>query len=168
MCMKTKERVTQWPIIDRAFWQKMHQFRDNGRQSIGLFGRKCTGCAVIRGEARMLPKGKAVIALLLPRNHGIRHPDARQGEILRYAQDDSEGHGFSLSSFWPSWAAKRLSMLMTVQGAERRVASHCLLPLPTAYCLLSVQGAERRGASRRSCVRRLRVNSAKDLALVFA
>jgi hypothetical protein len=68
----------------------------------------------------MLPKGKVVFALLLPRNHGIRHPDARQSEILRAAQDDSAG------------------------GAERRVAS------------------------RRSCVRRLRVNSAKDLALVFA
>jgi hypothetical protein len=30
------------PIIDRASWPKMHKFRDNERQSIGLFGRKCT------------------------------------------------------------------------------------------------------------------------------
>ena len=37
-----------------------------------------------------------------------------------------------------------------------------------ALLRMTVQGGERRVASRRSCVRRLRVNSAKDLALVFA
>jgi len=50
MCMKTKERVTKWTTICRAFWPKIHRFRDNGRQSSRLLGRECTDCAVIRGE----------------------------------------------------------------------------------------------------------------------
>jgi hypothetical protein len=42
MCMKTKERTTKWPIINRAFWPKMHQLRDDGRQSIELCGGELT------------------------------------------------------------------------------------------------------------------------------
>jgi hypothetical protein len=44
-----------------------------------------------RGEARMLLKGKRLIALLSSENPGIRHPAERQSEILREAQGDSEG-----------------------------------------------------------------------------
>jgi hypothetical protein len=55
--------MTKWPTIDRASWQRIHKFRDNGRQSIGLFGRKFTNCAVIQGEGRMLLKGNELIAL---------------------------------------------------------------------------------------------------------
>jgi gentisate 1,2-dioxygenase len=29
MCMKTKERVTKWTTICRAFWLKMHGLRGN-------------------------------------------------------------------------------------------------------------------------------------------
>jgi hypothetical protein len=51
-----------------------------------------------------------------------------QSEILRFAQNDSEG------------------LRMTVQGGQSGGwRGHCLLP--TAYCLMTVQGAERRVAS---------------------
>jgi hypothetical protein len=46
-CMKTKGRMTKWPIINRAFVPGLRHFRENGRKSIGLFGRKCTGKAII-------------------------------------------------------------------------------------------------------------------------
>ncbi len=50
MCMKTKASVTKQPIIKRASWPKIHEFRKNGRPSIGLLGRKRTGCGIIGGE----------------------------------------------------------------------------------------------------------------------
>ena len=40
MCMKTKERVTKWTTICRAFWLKMHELRGNSgrnRRSADLF-----------------------------------------------------------------------------------------------------------------------------------
>ena len=52
MYMKTKERVTELPIIDRVFWHKMHKFRDNGRESVGLVGRECTDYAIIGAKKR--------------------------------------------------------------------------------------------------------------------
>ena len=47
---ENKGRATKCTHINTAFYTKMHQFRDNGRQSTGLIGRKCTNCAVIRGD----------------------------------------------------------------------------------------------------------------------
>jgi hypothetical protein len=47
MYMKTKGRKTKWPTIIRAFLPGLHPFRENGRQSLGLFGRKCTGVAIV-------------------------------------------------------------------------------------------------------------------------
>jgi hypothetical protein len=51
ICMKTQEIVTTYPIIGRAFWPKIHRFRDNGRQSIGLFGRTCADYAINQGRS---------------------------------------------------------------------------------------------------------------------
>jgi hypothetical protein len=46
MYMKTKDRLTQWPIIIRAFVPGLHPFRENRTQSTGLLGRKCAGNGV--------------------------------------------------------------------------------------------------------------------------
>jgi hypothetical protein len=54
MYMKTKDRLTQWPIIIRAFVPGWHRFYKNGRKSIGLFSGKCTFDAII--GARPVPK----------------------------------------------------------------------------------------------------------------
>src|ERR1019366_2197294 len=54
MCMKTQGRKTIWPIISRAFRPKMHSFCENGRKSVGLLGRKCTGNTKVRSK-RYLP-----------------------------------------------------------------------------------------------------------------
>ena len=43
---------------------------------------KINGLGDNRGEARMLMKGKRLIALLSSKNPGIRHPAERQSEIL--------------------------------------------------------------------------------------
>jgi len=47
---ENKRRATNCTPINPAFYTKMQQLRDNRQQSAGLIGRKCTGCARIRGE----------------------------------------------------------------------------------------------------------------------
>ena len=41
MYMKTKDRLTQWPKIIRAFVPGLRHFHENRRQSIGLLVSKC-------------------------------------------------------------------------------------------------------------------------------
>ena len=66
---ENKGRATKCTHINTAFYTKMHQFRDNGRQSIGLFGRKCIGCVIIRGEVE-------------PLESALRRAKGRQGVLL--------------------------------------------------------------------------------------
>jgi hypothetical protein len=47
---ENKGMATKCTPINTAFYTKMHQFRDNGRQAIGLLGRTCTDYAINRGE----------------------------------------------------------------------------------------------------------------------
>ena len=52
MYMKTKDRQTQWPKMFRAFVPGLRHFRENGQQSIGLLGRKCTDYAITGAKPR--------------------------------------------------------------------------------------------------------------------
>jgi hypothetical protein len=50
MCMETQARMTKCPAKNRLFYTKTHQLRHNRQESPGLLGRKCTNCAINRGE----------------------------------------------------------------------------------------------------------------------
>ena len=76
--MKTKDRLTEWPIIIRAFVPGRHHFCKNGRQSIGLFGRKCTDYDDNWGEAGT-KIGSSV--------HRPIDPSAERGVVLRWPDE---------------------------------------------------------------------------------
>ena len=50
MCMKTIGSMTELLKICRAFWHEMQRFCENGRKSIGYFGRKRTGKAILEAK----------------------------------------------------------------------------------------------------------------------
>jgi hypothetical protein len=81
MCMKTQGCKTIWPIINRAFRPKMHSFCENGRQFVGLLGRKCTGKAVI-GTKRGPKRAHRFIGSSI---HRLRAESLLDGRISRWS-----------------------------------------------------------------------------------
>ena len=83
MCMKTQGRKTIWPIISRAFRPKMHSFYENGRKSVGLLGRKCTGKAVIGAK----PGPKSAHRFIGPSIHRLSAGSFLDGSISRWSDE---------------------------------------------------------------------------------